>query len=100
MEIIKVRLQVGQRAGSNGSESIVSMLRELGIRGMYRGASACFLRDMPFSGLYFPIYSALKHRLSMYHAEPGATAPDLLVAGTIAGRLIQYALVQPALPID
>lgn len=28
----------------------ISILRELGISGMYKGASACFLRDVPFSG--------------------------------------------------
>lgn len=28
--------------------------------GLYRGASACLLRDIPFSAIYFPTYSHLK----------------------------------------
>jgi len=89
MEIVKVRLQVAGQIGAAATQQqqqgIVSMLRELGLRGMYRGASACFLRDMPFSGLYFPIYAYFKHTLSQRHEEPGPKAIDLLVSGTIAG---------------
>jgi hypothetical protein len=30
----------------------MSILRDLGFKGMYKGASACFLRDVPFSGAF------------------------------------------------
>jgi hypothetical protein len=78
-EIVKVRLQVqgaelAQRkaqAAVAGHEAAavarakgpVDILRELGVRGMYRGASACFLRDIPFSGIYFSSYAWLKENL-------------------------------------
>ncbi len=29
-----------------------------------KGASACFLRDIPFSAIYFPLYAGLKKRFS------------------------------------
>jgi len=32
----------------------------LGLMGLYRGATACLLRDIPFSAIYFPAYSHLK----------------------------------------
>jgi hypothetical protein len=35
----------------------MSILRELGIKGMYKGASACFLRDVPFSGTFCQLAS-------------------------------------------
>eukprot|EP01103_Thecamoeba_quadrilineata_P000398 TRINITY_DN10338_c0_g1_i1.p1 TRINITY_DN10338_c0_g1~~TRINITY_DN10338_c0_g1_i1.p1 ORF type:complete len:587 (-),score=82.74 TRINITY_DN10338_c0_g1_i1:17-1777(-) len=60
MEIIKVRLQVaGQKLGVP-SPSTLTIAGEVGLRGMYKGASACFARDIPFSGIYFPVYAFLK----------------------------------------
>jgi len=36
------------------------IVRQLGLLGLYRGASACLLRDIPFSAIYFPAYGHLK----------------------------------------
>lgn len=36
------------------------IIRQLGLFGLYKGASACLLRDIPFSAIYFPAYSHLK----------------------------------------
>lgn len=38
----------------------VHIVRSLGLLGLYRGASACLLRDIPFSAIYFPAYAHLK----------------------------------------
>lgn len=38
----------------------VHIVRQLGIVGLYKGASACLLRDIPFSAIYFPVYAHLK----------------------------------------
>lgn len=35
-------------------------MRQLGLFGLYKGAAACLLRDIPFSGIYFPVYAHLK----------------------------------------
>ena len=40
--------------------SALQVCRELGFRGLYRGSSACLLRDAPFSAIYFPCYANLK----------------------------------------
>lgn len=38
----------------------IHIVRQLGVLGLYKGASACLLRDIPFSAIYFPAYSHLK----------------------------------------
>lgn len=63
LEIVKIRLQVqGETAMVEGAtpKGAVHIVRQLGILGLYRGASACLLRDIPFSAIYFPAYSHLK----------------------------------------
>jgi solute carrier family 25 aspartate/glutamate transporter 12/13 len=92
LEIVKIRLQVqgetaqvlmaqGMKAPS--ASSAWQIVKELGFVGLYRGASACFLRDIPFSGIYFPAYAAAKRyvagdadKIQPYH---------LLIAGAMAG---------------
>lgn len=49
-----------------------------------QGAKACFLRDIPFSAIYFPAYAHLK---SNFADEQGRVGPlQLLTAGAIAGK--------------
>ena len=59
----KIRLQVqGEAAAVEGAapRGAIHIIRQLGLLGLYRGASACLLRDIPFSAIYFPAYSHLK----------------------------------------
>lgn len=59
----KIRLQIqGEAAKVEGAapKGAVHIVRQLGLMGLYRGASACLLRDIPFSAIYFPAYSHLK----------------------------------------
>lgn len=65
LEIVKIRLQIaGELAKSEGADRVargaMHIVRSLGIIGLYRGASACLLRDIPFSAIYFPAYAHLK----------------------------------------
>ena len=43
----------------------VHIIRQLGLLGLYKGASACLLRDIPFSAIYFPAYAHLK--IDVFH---------------------------------
>ena len=93
LEIVKIRLQVAGEITTQRRPSALSVVRELGLRGLYKGAKACFLRDIPFSGIYFPFYS----RLKMWFAdENGRNTPmQMLTAATIAG-MPAASLVTPA----
>lgn len=58
-----------------------------------QGAKACFLRDIPFSAIYFPAYAHSKAALA---DENGYNSPlSLLAAGAIAG-VPAASLVTPA----
>jgi len=92
IEIVKIRMQVaGEVSGQR--PSALSLCRELGFVGLYKGARACFLRDIPFSAIYFPCYAHLK----LYLADENGynNAPSLLVAAAGAGVPAAY-LVTPA----
>jgi hypothetical protein len=59
----KIRLQVqGETAKVEGAKpkGAIHIIRQLGVLGLYRGSSACLLRDIPFSAIYFTAYFHLK----------------------------------------
>lgn len=106
LEITKIRLQVqGElvKAGLRDKpQSFFSIVRELGFRGLYKGSSACFLRDIPFSAIYFPLYAHAKHMFrerntrDPYTNEPGDLRfNQILAAGAIAGAPAAF-LTTPA----
>ncbi len=65
-EMIKINLQMNNNINYNTL---------LNINKLYTGASACFLRDIPFSGIYFPTYWYLKEQVGL----------NPFIAGTISG---------------
>ncbi|MEQ2217313.1 hypothetical protein XENOCAPTIV_004849, partial [Xenoophorus captivus] len=76
LEIVKIRLQVADSLYLNVS---------------VQGAKACFLRDIPFSAIYFPAYAHIKTQLA---DEQGRLGPlQLLTAGAIAGILEHFNLI-------
>ncbi|KAK2858237.1 hypothetical protein Q7C36_006156 [Tachysurus vachellii] len=93
LEIVKIRLQVAGEITTGPRVSALSVIRDLGFFGLYKGAKACFLRDIPFSAIYFPVYA---HTKSMLADEEGRLGPlQLLTAGAIAG-VPAASLVTPA----
>jgi solute carrier family 25 (mitochondrial aspartate/glutamate transporter), member 12/13 len=100
MEIVKTRLilqgETTQLLIQKGftpppSQSFREIVRDLGFPGLYRGALACLLRDIPFSAIYFPVYALCKNHLANFHDDGTGIVPkaaslsDLLLAGTLAG---------------
>jgi len=93
LEIVKIRLQVAGEIASGAKVSAWGVVKELGFFGLYKGSRACFLRDIPFSMIYFPAYAHLKPALA---DENGYNSPlSLLTAGAIAG-MPAASLVTPA----
>lgn len=71
LEITKIRLQMqGEALKETGAvkRGAMHVVRQLGLVGLYKGAGACLLRDVPFSMIYFTSYgmsspptAALRH---------------------------------------
>lgn len=64
LEIVKIRLQVAGEIADGAKIKAWNVVQELGILGLYKGAKACFLRDIPFSAIYFPAYAHTKQLLA------------------------------------
>ncbi|KAF4019941.1 hypothetical protein G4228_011823 [Cervus hanglu yarkandensis] len=119
IDLVKTRMQnqrstgsfVGELMYKNSFDCFKKVLRYEGFFGLYRGllpqllgvapekaikltgAKACFLRDIPFSAIYFPCYAHVKAALA---SEDGQISPgSLLLAGAIAG-MPAASLVTPA----
>lgn len=93
LEIVKIRLQVqGEAQRLTGARFVgaVEVIRELGLKGLYKGASACLLRDIPFSAIYFTTYSHIKRDL-FGECEGKPLSPlQLLLSGALAGMPAAY----------
>ncbi|KAI1262459.1 mitochondrial carrier domain-containing protein [Xylariaceae sp. FL1019] len=95
LEIVKIRLQVQGEAVKAGEtaapkRSAMWIVKNLGLAGLYKGASACLLRDVPFSAIYFPTYSHLKRDMFGESPTKKLGVVQLLTAGAIAGMPAAY----------
>ncbi|KIV84899.1 hypothetical protein PV11_00648 [Exophiala sideris] len=93
LEIVKIRLQVQGELAKKADvpkRSAMWIVRNLGILGLYKGASACLLRDVPFSAIYFPTYSHLKRDMFGESQTKKLGILQLLTAGAIAGMPAAY----------
>jgi len=101
LEIVKIRLQVaGELAKAEGGEAVargaVHIVRQLGLVGLYRGASACLMRDIPFSAIYFPAYAHLK-KDTFHEGKNGKKLSfgEMLASAAVAGMPAAF-LTTPA----
>lgn len=93
MEIVKIRLQVQGELAKKADvpkRSAMWIVRNLGILGLYKGVTACLLRDVPFSAIYFPTYSHLKRDFFGESPTKKLGVIQLLTAGAIAGMPAAY----------
>src|SRR2546421_11570933 len=66
------------------------IVRNLGILGLYKGTTACLLRDIPFSAIYFSAYAHLKTDVFGEGPDKKLSMGELLLAGAIAGMPAAY----------
>jgi len=94
LEIVKIRLQVQGELVAKGMEpatrvGAVQIVRQLGLVGLYKGASACLMRDIPFSAIYFPTYAHIKKSFGETKEKP-LSGLTLLLSGALAGMPAAY----------
>lgn len=65
---MKIRLQTAGEVVGGAKIRAWGVVKELGLFGLYKGARACLLRDVPFSAIYFPAYA---HTKAMFADEDG-----------------------------
>ncbi|KAJ8146040.1 hypothetical protein OY671_000878 [Metschnikowia pulcherrima] len=99
LEIVKIRLQMQGGAALKQLApgeipkkhlSAGQIVRQLGLKGLYKGATACLLRDVPFSAIYFPTYANIKYHLFDFdphdpNKKHSLSTWQLLVSGAMAG---------------
>ena len=88
-------IQKSATEGAPPKRSALWIIRNLGLVGLYKGASACLLRDIPFSAIYFPAYAHLKKDFFGESQTKKLGVVQLLLAGAIAGMPAAY-LTTPA----
>lgn len=72
------------------------IVRNLGMLGLYKGAAACLLRDVPFSMIYFPAYAHMKSDVFGDGVDGKSIGIlQLVAAGAVAGIPAAY-LTTPA----
>ena len=71
-------------------QTALDIIRGLGAVGLYKGATACLLRDIPFSAIYFPAYAHLKKDYFKESPTNRLGIGQLLVAGAVAGMPAAY----------
>lgn len=94
LEIVKIRLQmqgeVAKTMENAPKRSAIWIVRNLGLVGLYKGATACLARDVPFSAIYFPTYAHLKKDYFGEGPNKRLGVGQLLIAGAIAGMPAAY----------
>ncbi|OAF70029.1 Calcium-binding mitochondrial carrier protein Aralar1 [Intoshia linei] len=90
LEIVKIQLQIAAEGKKKSAVTAGQVVRQLGIRGLYRYSSACMLRDAPFSAIFFPVYHTLKNKFQSAdgHISMHASFATALLSGIPAAYLV------------
>lgn len=64
MEMVKIQMQLQTQKQERVLKSTWQVIRELGFGGVYRGILTTWMRDVPFSIVFFSMYAVLKEKTS------------------------------------
>ncbi len=92
MEITKIQLQLqGSRSGTKKITAL-DVVKQLGLKGMYKGTFATLSRDVPFSLIFFSLVSTLKKA----GTREGQSTPLSIVFGSgILSGAVAASVVTP-----
>jgi solute carrier family 25, member 39/40 len=103
LELFRTRLQAYHPTENRSSfrtvlNGISSLVREQGIRSLWRGLELTLWRDVPFSGIYWTGYEYLRHKLKDYEVfrRGGETGffEEAFTAGWMSGTFAAF-VTQP-----
>ncbi|EFX71442.1 hypothetical protein DAPPUDRAFT_327070 [Daphnia pulex] len=87
--VIKTRFESGHFKYKNVAEALSSIYRLEGGRGLMTGLGATLARDVPFSAVYYAVYTQLKQ------LQPGSTMGKSFSCGLVAG-IVASVVTHPA----
>ena len=89
LELIRTKMQSQKMPFSQVTRCLKDLVASQGVRGLWRGCTATLLRDVPFSGLYWPLYENTKYRLttSLLVSSPREEFLVSFLSGALAGSV-------------
>ncbi|KAG7395022.1 hypothetical protein PHYBOEH_004349 [Phytophthora boehmeriae] len=84
VEIVKIRLQMQTSLPVAERQTAMEIATSLGIRGVYKGAGVCFMRDVPYAVLFFPSYATLRDAWADKTTGKNSIL-SIVTAGAVAG---------------
>jgi len=97
MEIVKLRMQLAGESGARAS--LRDTVSELGLRGVYKGTCATWLRDVPFSFIFFPLFANLKRALNGEDSLLGLIAAGACAGSLAAGSVTPFDVIKTRLQV-
>lgn len=82
-EIVKIRLQTQAALPVAERLTAVQVVQSLGLRGLYKGAGVCLMRDIPYAVIFFPMYGNVKESLA--DAQGKNSIASIVFAGAASG---------------
>ena len=64
MEMVKIQMQLQTQKHGRVVKSTWQVIKELGLTGIYRGTMTTWMRDIPFSIVFFSTFAVLKEKTS------------------------------------
>lgn len=101
METVKIQMQMATASFRQASIATLqqvpttfSVVKELGLKGLYRGSFATLSRDVPFSMIFFQLFALFKEKSGANRHESSHHFPLIFGSGIAAGALSAF-LVTP-----
>lgn len=63
--------------------SAAQVVQSLGLRGLYKGAGVCLMRDIPYAVIFFPMYATVRDAFA--DADGKNSIASIVFAGASAG---------------
>ncbi|CAD5216767.1 unnamed protein product [Bursaphelenchus okinawaensis] len=88
MELLKIQLQQAHGTKLSATQLALSLFKEKGIAGLYRGIGPTMARDVTFSMIYFPLFAQLDSLAPRKNdGSGGAVFYGSFLAGIVAGAV-------------